>query len=105
MGTTPKKKKTQESVAAPTPNTVKITVKLGQTTLTGEGATTLLALQAIKRPDHIKSNGIVTVECGGQKTERFFRPQQMNRVFYSSPSLQAIHAKQLTYGLMGVKFA
>ncbi len=102
MGRPKKTKPTQETAAEPT---VTITVRLADKTFVGEGATTLAALQAIEKPDHIKSKGFVTITCGSQKTERFFRPQQMNRLFYSSPSLQAIQAKMLCYGLKNIAFA
>ncbi len=105
MGKSPKVKKTQETVAAPTPNTVTITIKLGDKTFIGIGDTTLKALQAIEKPEKIVSKGIVTVECGEQSTERLFRPTQMRRVFYSSPSLQAIQAKALSVGLTNATFA
>ncbi len=105
MKKSPKLKATQEPVAAPTPNTVTITIKLGDKTFIGIGDTTLKALQAIERPAKIASKGTVTVEFAGQKTERNFLPVQMRRVFYSSPSLQAIHAKALSNGLKDVIFA
>lgn len=84
---------------------VTITIKLGDKTYVGVGDTTLKALQAIEKPAKIASKGFVTIEYDGKVTDRFFRPQQMNRIFYSSPSLQAIHAKQLSHGLNGIKFA
>ncbi len=84
---------------------VKITVKLADKTFVGEGATTLKALQAVPKPVKIVSKGFVTIEYDGRTTERFFRPQQMNRIFYSSPKLQEIHAKNLSLGLIGVKIS
>ena len=100
----PKLKKIPTQVAIPVVPLWKITVDLkGGEKIVGEGETCLAALQAVKKPAKIVSNALVTIEHGKEVTDRYFRPQQLNRVFYSSPKMQEIHAKQLSFGLKGVK--
>lgn len=76
-----------------------ITVKLGDKTYKGQGSTALAALSNIPKPTKIMNKGIITVEHGNLRRELMFMPVRLKRLFYSSPNFQAIHAKQLGFGL------
>lgn len=76
-----------------------ISIQLGKDTLKGSGATPLLALQTIKKPVKIITKGIVTVSDGTHSKSILMQPGRIKRLFFASPVMQAIHAKQLAIGL------
>lgn len=76
-----------------------ITLNLGGNITTAQGATALAALQALPKPAKIMNKATIVMSYGGKKTERFFLPPRLHRIFYSSETMQAIHAKQLAMGL------
>lgn len=75
-----------------------ISIRLGDKTLTGTGATALEALQAIKKPDKIVTKAIVTVSHGTLKKEILMWPVRAKRLFYNR-LFQEIQCKQLVLGL------
>ena len=75
-----------------------ITIKLGNETYQGTGATALEALTSIKKPLKIMSKGIVLVESGGKKKEILMMPLRLRRLFFN-PLFQAIQVKWLASGL------
>lgn len=76
-----------------------IELNLGGNVTHGEGATALAALQALPKPAKIMNKATMTISYGDKKTERFFLPPRLKRLFYSSETMQAIQAKQLAMGL------
>lgn len=75
-----------------------ISLKLGDKTFEGTGATALAALQAIQKPAKMMGKAIVTVRNGPLSKEMMFFPTRLKRLFYN-PSYQVIQAKFLAAGL------
>ncbi len=106
MENTPKKKgRTKKPIEAVVPvepqkepqtPAISIKVLLGNLVLEGSGPTALAALQAIPKPSKIMSKAAITVSNGVRSRTFLYMPVRLRRLFYSSPSLQAVHAK--TFG-------
>ncbi len=89
------KKRTKVFSTEDEPQVYKLTLQLGDTTYESTGATILEALRGLKRPDKIMAKSVLTLERGGFKSQQMFLPTRLKRLFYSSPIMQEIQAKQL----------
>ena len=76
-----------------------ISLTLGDKTYKGEGATALEALRSLPKPERIVAKGVLKVSKGNVSKTLLFMPTRLKRLFYSSPTFQAIHAKQLSFGV------
>ena len=74
-----------------------VTFLMGGKTISGKGATALLALQDIHNQDKIISKGIMPISQGKKKKEMLFMPVKLKRIFY--PNAQPILIKWLAQGL------
>lgn len=72
-----------------------ITLTFGGKTYTGEGATPAEALGALPQPPKLMGKGTVAVAYDGIKKQMLMGPVQLKRLFYNSPGIQAVKAKQL----------
>lgn len=90
------KKKTSPT-SAPT-ELYHISVQLGDKKYSGSGVTALEALQAIPRPPKLMNKGVITVKQGDRVRTQVMFPIRLKRLFYTSPTFQAIHAKSLSFG-------
>ena len=88
-------KKVKKIKAVPTGivETVKISIKLGNVIIGGEGATALEALQSIPVPNKITTKGILTISQGQKKKELLYPIPKLKRLFY--PKTQPIIIKWL----------
>lgn len=75
------------------PENFKISIKLGNFILSGEGKTALEALQSIPVPLKITTKGILTISQGKKKKELVYTVPRLKRLFY--PSAQPIISKGL----------
>lgn len=91
------KKKTPK-VEAPKEEQYVISVQIGTDKYQGSGATALEALQAIGTPKKLMNKGVITVTKGTQTKTHLMFPIRLKRLFYTSPTFQAIHAKSLSFG-------
>lgn len=90
MAKTPKKKAT----TPPAPQ-YSISLKLGDKTYEGTGATATEALGKLLKPAKMMIKGTVVVSDGQKKKTMLLTPVQLKRLFYNSPAIQAVKAKQL----------
>ena len=74
-------------------DTVKISIKLGNLIIKGEGATALEALQSIPVPNKITTKGILIISQGTKKKELLYTIPKLKRLFY--PKAQPIIIKWL----------
>ena len=88
-------KKVKKIKANPTSSveTVKISIKLGNVIIEGEGLTALEALQNIPVPNKITTKGILTISQGQKKKELLYPIPKLKRLFY--PKTQPIIIKWL----------
>ena len=84
---------------APAPELYSISVQLGDQMYSGTGATPFEALSSIPKPAKIMLTGVVRVAYKGKTHTQIMMPVRLKRLFYTSPTFQAIHAKQLTSGM------
>lgn len=90
------KKGTQKWTRSPkedTPNSFKVTIKLGDKEFTSSGETVYDALRALETPVKIVSKGFVCVEGNGKRVVKMLMPMQMKRLFW--PLAQRVQAKNL----------
>ena len=77
------KTKAKATKANPVPvETVKISIKLGNVIIKGEGATALEALRSIPVPNKITTKGILTISQGTKKKELLYPIPKLKRLFY-----------------------
>ena len=74
-------------------NLFKISIKLGNVILNGEGLTALEALRNIPVPNKITTKGILTISQGDKKKELVYAVPKLKRLFY--PNAQSILIKYL----------
>lgn len=72
----------------------KISIKLGNVVIEGEGLTALEALQSIPVPSKITTKGILTISQGQKKKELVYNVPKLRRLFY--PNAQPILIKYLS---------
>lgn len=82
----------KKKVAAPR---YKLSIRVGDAELKGEGANAYEALASVKRPQKITGKTFVKISDGKRNAERMFMPLAAKRLFY--PLAQRILAKQLEY--------
>jgi len=74
-------------------NLFKISIKLGNVIIKGEGLTALEALRSIPVPNKITTKGILTISQGKKKKELIYTVPKLKRLFY--PNAQPILVKYL----------
>ncbi len=86
-------KKTKVKKVKDKEDNVKISIKLGNIIIQGEGLTALEALQSIPIPNKITTKGILTISQGKKKKELLYTIPKLKRLFY--PKAQPIIIKWL----------
>lgn len=61
----------------------------------GKGASPAEALGNLVQPPKLMGKGMVAVEYDGLKKQMLMGPVQLKRLFYNSPGIMAVKAKQL----------
>ena len=74
-------------------NLFKISIKLGNVILSGEGLTVLEAIRSIPVPNKITTKGILTISQGDKKKELVYAVPKLKRLFY--PNAQPVLVKYL----------
>lgn len=72
-----------------------ISLTIGGKTYKGSGATPAEALSALSHPPKLMAKGIVCVSHGSARKEILLTPLMLKKLFYPSPSLRAVKAKQI----------
>lgn len=77
----------------------KITLTIGDKTVVGKGEAAVDALQALPHPGKLMAKGVLTITDGTRENTINMNPVHLKRLFYNSPGIQAVRAKQLMMGL------
>lgn len=72
-----------------------ITLLFGGKEYKGDGATPFQAVMSLQKPGKLMGRGIVTISNGKTTKKVSMTPVQLKRLFYLSPSLVEVKAKQL----------
>jgi hypothetical protein len=72
-----------------------ITLTFGGKQYKGSGSSPGEALASLERPPKLMAKGLVAVEYDGLKKQMLMSPVQLKRLFYNSPGIAAVKAKQI----------
>lgn len=64
-----------------------------------KGDTPLAALRSLPNPGKVMNKGVLVVERDGRKNEQYLVPVKIKQLFYTSPALLEVKAKQIAMGL------
>lgn len=72
-----------------------ITLSIDGKDYKGEGDTPAEALASLEKPDKLMLKGTLTMTNGEESKFLILNPAQIKRLFYFSPSIRAVRAKQI----------